>query len=216
MVINSKILHSKKALAAEKAAKESYGTDDKTKGYDPWTVEDNKDYKLEAKKIIEIAKKYGNHKNKTLLDIGCGTGTHLSHLEKKYECTGIDPFESMLKYARKKTKKTKILKGDMRAFNLNKKFDVIISLYSVISYAGTYPVFKQTLKNIYNHLNMGGVLIIDPFFQKEPGKKGDKYWLYNEPEKWTKIMNDIGFKAKFYKTKFLDNPKKGLYIAIKK
>ncbi|MBW3020687.1 class I SAM-dependent methyltransferase [Candidatus Woesearchaeota archaeon] len=216
MVYKPKNINFKKAEAAAEAAKKSYGTKKVADSYDPWTIEDNKDYELESKKIIEIAKKYGNHNNKTLLDIGCGTGTHLSYLEKHYDCTGLDPFESMLRVARKKLKKTKLIKGDMRYFNLKKKFDVIISLYSVISYSGTYSVFKKVLKNIYNHLNEGGILIIDPFFQKEPGKKGDKYWLYNEPKKWIKIMSDIGFEAKFYKTKFLDNPKKGLYIAIKR
>jgi len=216
MVTKSKKLHSQKAEEAADAAKKSYGTKKVANNYDPWTVEDNKDYELEVKKILEIAKKYGNHNNKKLLDIGCGTGTHLSFLEKKYTCAGLDPFESMLRVARKKLKKTKLIKGNMRDFNLKTKFDIIISLYSVISYAGTYPVFKQTLKNIYDHLNTGGVLIIDPFFQKEPGKKRDDYWLYNEPIKWIKIMTDLGFDAKFYKTKFLDNPKKGLYIAIKK
>ena len=153
--------YSEKALEAGEAAKKSYGTKKVAEAYDPWTKEDNKDYKLEVNKILEIAKKYGNHNNKTLLDLGCGTGNHLVILRKYYECVGIDAFESMLRIARKKAKDVKFKKANMQDFSLHKKFDVIICLYSVISYSGTYFVFKRTLKNIYNHLNIGGVLIID-------------------------------------------------------
>jgi ubiquinone/menaquinone biosynthesis C-methylase UbiE len=212
--------YSKKAAEAEAAAKKSYGSKKVAKAYDPWTNSDNKDYKIEVKKILEIAKKNGEHKNKTLLDIGCGTGSHLAILKKHYKCVGIDPYETMLKIARKKCKGVKLLKADMRDFDLQEKFDIIICLYSAISYSGTYPVLRKTLKNMYNHLNNGGVLIIDPFFQKElelrKGNKLNKYFLYNEPDKWIKIMTEVGFKAKFFKRKFLDNPEKGLYIAIKK
>ena len=104
----------------------------------------------------------------------------------------------------------------MRILNLNQQFDVIVSLYSAISYSGTYTVFRKVMKNIYNHLNPGGVVIIDPFFQRKDNPNGDSYWLYNNPEKWLKIMTETGFKAKFYTRKYLDNPKKGLYVLVKK
>ncbi|MFT4311830.1 MAG: class I SAM-dependent DNA methyltransferase [Candidatus Woesearchaeota archaeon] len=204
------------AIRAFVAAKKSYGSKKATKAYDPWTVRDNKDYKLEVRKIRAIASKHGNHDNKTLLDIGCGTGTHLMLLENYYNCIGIDPFEEMLEHARKKTKKTTFIQADMRTLRLNKTFDVIISLYSAISYSGTYPVFREVMENIYNHLNPGGVVIIDPFFQKDPKIKGDTYWLYNDPEKWLKIMTEVGFAASFHKNRYLDNPKKGLYILTRK
>ena len=95
---------SKKVLSAQAAA-ERYDTKEAAQGYDPWTVEDKKDYKLEAQKIREIATKTGSHKNKTLLDIGCGTGTHLSYLEKHYDCVGVDPAQKMLNVAKKSLRK---------------------------------------------------------------------------------------------------------------
>ncbi|MEA3430927.1 MAG: class I SAM-dependent methyltransferase [Nanoarchaeota archaeon] len=204
----------------ENKFKKQYGSKKKAEKYDSWTVKDKKDYKIEVKKIRNLIAEYGKYKYKTLLDVGCGTGSHLEILKKYYECTGIDIYANMLKIAKRKVQDVKFIQADMRQFNLNKKFDIIISLFSVILYSGTYSNFKKTIKNMYNHLNVGGILILEPFYQKElelkKGKKLNKYYLYNEPVKWIKIMSDIGFKTIYLKNIFLDNPEKGLYIAIKK
>jgi len=47
---------------------------------------------------------------------------------------------------------------------LNRKFDIILSLWGVISYAKTYSNLEKTIKNFSEHLKKGGILIADPWY----------------------------------------------------
>ncbi len=55
-------------------------------------------------------------------------------------------------------------KGEHIDFNLNKKFDVILCLFSSIGYVKTYFNLEKTLRNFYNHLNPKGIAIIESRF----------------------------------------------------
>ena len=98
----------------------------------------DKDYISEVKYVDSLIK--ANSKNtKTLLDMGCGTGKHAElFCDMGYEVHGIDLSEGMLKIAENRRKN----KGDSLSFSqsniqnlsLNKKFDVVISLFHVMSY----------------------------------------------------------------------------------
>lgn|SRR3989344_271777 len=203
-------------IERENILQKQYGTKKKAEAYDPWTKKDKKNYKAEVKKILRLISKYKKSKSENLLDIGCGTGSHLLYLRRNFNCTGIDLSNQMLKIAKMKVKGVRFKQADMTNFKFEEKFDIIISLFSVILYSSTYSNFKKTVKNMYNHLEIGGILILEPFFQKTKNEKVQKYYLYNEPKKWLKIMKSIGFEVKFLKNVWLDNPKKGLYVAIKK
>ena len=72
----------------------------------------------------------------------------------------------MLKVARKNIRGMGFLKGDMMDFNINKEFDVITCLFSTIAYAKNYRNLKKVLKNFSSHMKKGGVLIIEPWFDK--------------------------------------------------
>ena len=82
-----------------------------------------KNYKKEFNFIKKIIRKYQN-KSKTLLDVGCGTGSYSKLMtELKLNVTGIDKSKSMLKIARSKYKKNKNLvfkKSNILKMNLKK------------------------------------------------------------------------------------------------
>lgn len=182
--------------------------------------EQDRSYFAEVRDINDRINEVKTSKGKDLLDIGCGTGTHLVYLQKKYNCTGFDLHQEMLNIAKKKLNdKVKLFQNNMLTFNLNKKFDVIISLYSVINYAKNFNEFKQILQNIYNHLRKGGVCLIEPFYTKfvfehDRNKSYPESLLVHEIDVWTKIMKEIGFKVK-YNYSGLNQKAKGLYILIK-
>jgi ubiquinone/menaquinone biosynthesis C-methylase UbiE len=167
-------------------------------------------------RINEVKKSKGNH----LLDVGCGTGTHLKYLQDDYVCTGFDLHQEMIHVAKRKLKKNVTLfQASMVDFNLEKEFDVIISLYSVINYAKDFKEFRKVLKNIYRHLKKGGVCIIEPYYTKQiyehdRNKPYPKHLLVHEVWKWSKIMREVGFNVT-YNYSGLNQKAKGAYVLTK-
>jgi SAM-dependent methyltransferase len=147
----------------------------------------NKDYKSEVDFITNLIRKFAPEA-KTILNIGCGTGQHDVYLaEKGFLVTGVDRSEQMIEIARDKNKSQncQFLVGDGVNLNLNQKFDVVISLFHVLSYQTSNEDTISFLKTANNNLKFNGISIID-------------YWygpavLNLKPEKRTKTFstNDI-------------------------
>ncbi|ERJ27047.1 class I SAM-dependent DNA methyltransferase [Campylobacter concisus] len=126
---------------------------------------EDKNYSGEVEYIDFLIKK--NCQNaKTLLDMGCGTGKHAELLcEKGYKVHGIDLSQDMLKIANKR----KIGKEDRLDFshssiqnlNIDKKFDVITSLFHVMSYQNTNSELLKVFEIAKKHLNTHGIFIFD-------------------------------------------------------
>lgn len=122
----------------------------------------DKDYQKEASYIDSLIRKL-NKENCELLDIGCGTGKHANlFFDKGYKVHGIDISRTMLKEA-KKNYGEKILfsPGDIRNFKLNKTFDIVISLFHVMSYQITNEDLDASFKSVYHHLKPEGYFIFD-------------------------------------------------------
>lgn len=131
-----------------------------------------KDYKKESDDIARLISKYKKNKGKSLLDVGCGTGMHIKYLKSKYKCTGTDLNEDMLNIARKNVKGVRFLQRNMLDLDMNESFDIITCLFSAIGYIRNSADLKKTLLGFYNHLNSGGVCIIDAWFDKAHWKVG--------------------------------------------
>ncbi len=130
-----------------------------------------KDYKGEVSKIKELVKKYKKSDGNKLLDVGCGTGKHLEYLKDDFSCTGTDINAEMLDIAKENVSDVIFTLADMITLKLKDKFDIILCLFSSIGYVKTYPNLKKTIINFANHLEKGGVIIIEPWFTK------DTYWV---------------------------------------
>lgn len=131
-----------------------------------------KDYKKETNKIKKLISKYKKSDGKKLLDVACGTGHHLKYLKNDFSCIGVDLSKDMLKIAKMNVKGVIFKQGEMVNFKLNKKFDVIVCLFSSIGYAKTHSKLRKTIKNISEHLKLGGVLIIEGWITKSKFKHG--------------------------------------------
>jgi ubiquinone/menaquinone biosynthesis C-methylase UbiE len=142
-----------------------------------------KDYKGETVRLRELIQENLQSPGKNLLEVACGTGRYLEHIEKHFSCSGIDLNPEMLRVARRRLKKTTVEQGDMRAFNLGLQFDVVLCLFSSIANLKNYRELRQTMKNISNHLLPGGVFILGPFLH--PGEflpKGSRLFTYESPD----------------------------------
>jgi SAM-dependent methyltransferase len=125
-----------------------------------------KNYKAECETLENYFRKFSKRKVHSILDLGCGTGTHCIIFAKKgYEVSGVDLSEVMIAQAMKKAKKTGVSAnfyvGDMRKLNLKRKFDVITCLFGTIDYCLSDDELKRTLKVVKKHLESKGLFIFD-------------------------------------------------------
>ena len=96
-----------------------------------------KNYKKEAEEITAIIK-VKRPDCKTILDIACGTAEHHKYLKDNFEIDGIDINEKFIKIARLKNLNGSYSVADMTKFDLHKKYDVVICLFSSIGYLRTF------------------------------------------------------------------------------
>lgn len=134
-----------------------------------------KDYQKESEQIISLIHQFKKSAGNNLLDVACGTGKHLKYLIDHFDCMGIDTNPEMLKIAKSHFPKTQFLTANMIDMHLNKKFDVILCLFSSIGYVKTYTNLAKTWKNFANHLNPGGIVIVEPWFTTKTYKVGLPY-----------------------------------------
>ncbi len=123
-----------------------------------------KNYEKESEKLHRIIQRYKKSKKNFLLDVACGTGNHIAYLKKHYKVQGLDNNSRMLRQARKKHPDVSFHLGDMTRFNLRTTFDVVTCLFSAIGHVKTRPRLRQAVRNMADHLNPGGLLIVEPWF----------------------------------------------------
>lgn len=98
---------------------------------------------------------------KTLLELGCGSGSMLQLLSRQYECDGIDLSRSMLRIARSKAPQARLHHGDICDFTLNRRFDVVVCPFDTINHVTSFSKWKKVFAKAHQHLNPGGVFIFD-------------------------------------------------------
>jgi len=103
---------------------------------------------------------------RTLLDIACGTGAHLEHLTG-YEVEGLDLDPEMLGVARERLPNVPLHEGDMADFELGKRFDAVVCMFSSIGYVRTEERLRSAVASMARHLEPGGVLVVEPWLSPE-------------------------------------------------
>jgi SAM-dependent methyltransferase len=123
-----------------------------------------KDYAAEARRIRQLIRERGPSGARTLLDVACGTGTHLEYLSRWFDSTGIDVSAGMLKVARRKLPRVHFVRARMEEFRLRQRFDAVTCLFSAIGYVRSESDLRRTIRNFATHLNPGGLAIVEPWF----------------------------------------------------
>jgi SAM-dependent methyltransferase len=124
-----------------------------------------KDY-VEECKVIESFVKDLEIPVDSILDMGCGTGKHAILMAKKgYRVTGVDLSEEMISIAREKAENSKVdirfLNGNMCNFDLNEKFDTVISMFSALGYLTNNSEFSGACSVARTHLKNKGLFLFD-------------------------------------------------------
>lgn len=128
------------------------------------TLMDDVDYK----KWFNYIQKILNDKNlspQKVLEMACGTGSFTEFLcQEGYNITCFDLSQEMLSVAYDKLRRyrnCKILKQNMIDFKLKKKYELILCLCDSINYITSSGDLKKVFKNVYDHLEDGGLFIFD-------------------------------------------------------
>jgi dTDP-3-amino-3,6-dideoxy-alpha-D-glucopyranose N,N-dimethyltransferase len=132
-----------------------------------------KNYYQEVEFIEQkISEKTHDSKRGNLLDVGCGSGSHIVNFMKYYKrLHGFDFSESMIQKAKNKSKNIDFSCQNMQSFSYNIKFDIITCLFGSISYLSNEKEVEKTIENIYLHNKTNGIFVLEPWYTSEEIKK---------------------------------------------
>ena len=126
----------------------------------------DKDYLKESAYIHSILEKHSNGKH--ILEAGCGTGGHAFNLiEYGYKIEGIDLSKEMIEIANHKKSNMQVSDNlsfkhcKFQDFKTNNQFDIVLSLFHILSYQTTNLDVLNYLKTAHRHLKKGGIAVID-------------------------------------------------------
>jgi SAM-dependent methyltransferase len=128
-----------------------------------------KEYKAETEYVSSLIEKYGPG-SKSLLDLGCGTGSHgFNFANRGFEVTGVDRSSEMIAVAKKKKEQKGITnisfaEGDILSFSLGRQFDVVVSLFHVMNYLTKANDMARGFGNALEHVKPGGLFIFDSWY----------------------------------------------------
>ena len=163
-------------------------------------INQGKDISLKYVTVPCIIKNLNEEKPKAVLEVGCGTGFLANEISKCCEyCYGIDASSKSIKIAKDKYKKSNIVfkESIISEFATENRFDSCVANMVFM----TDPEWLKSLKNIYEHLNIGGslfIMITHPCFWPFYWEYANKSWfdyskeIYIENEFHTSFSGSIG------------------------
>jgi len=123
-----------------------------------------KDFSGQAARIAELVRRARPH-GRTMLDVACGTGEHARYLFEVhgFEVDGIDLSPEMLVKARARCPRGRFEVADMTNFHLGRRYDGMLCMSASIAYALTIPRLREALACMRDHLEPGGVAVVQPY-----------------------------------------------------
>jgi SAM-dependent methyltransferase len=141
----------------------------------------DKDYDAECRLLRGIFLRYGQGEIRSVLDLGCGTGSHALHLAQMgYRVTGVDLSPHMLSLADEKARaeglSLPLIPGDIRTLRVEGTFDAAVMMFAVLGYQIGNDDVLAALRNARRHLRLGGLFIADIWYgpavlAQRPGKR---------------------------------------------
>lgn len=134
----------------------------------------DKDYQAECDLIEGVFRRYAKGSIETILDLGCGTGSHAIPLAKRgYHVVGVDRSADMLSHARDKAGEVfptrtpdipAFVEGDVRTIDVGQQFDAVLMMFAVLGYQLTNEDVSAALGTVRKHLKTGGLFVCDVWY----------------------------------------------------
>ncbi len=122
------------------------------------------DYDLLASNVIQICDKY-KIAVKNILECGMGSGNLTEKfLKRKIDVDGFDISDNMLSIAYNKLldyNNVNIMKGDIRTFSANKKYNLICCFFDVLNYLKSLNEIELFLQNARKQMDKNSILMFD-------------------------------------------------------
>ncbi len=140
------------------------------------------DYEAESRELHRV---FQEHNVKNLIDVCCGTGTHLFHLSRLgYNCTGSDSSSEMLRIAGEKCRElpVRFLHSNILDLEMERAYDAVLCLYAL----SLIPVesVNAVIDKWHRLLKPGGLLVINAMNAEfMPGGKGEQAFMFNANQK---------------------------------
>jgi SAM-dependent methyltransferase len=130
----------------------------------------DKNYQAECDLLEKAFQRYAKSPIKTILDLGCGTGSHAIPLAKRgYKVTGVDCSADMLSHAREKSGTQPsgtltFIEGDARNVDVGRQFDAVLMMFAVLGYQLTNEDVLASLRTVRKHLKPNGLFVCDVWY----------------------------------------------------
>jgi SAM-dependent methyltransferase len=98
---------------------------------------------------------------RSVLELGCGTGALLEGLAADLSVTGIDRSPEMLSIAARTVPGARLVQGDITAFTLANRFDVVMCMFDTLNHVTTFDGWLRLFQCAHEHLSDGGLFIFD-------------------------------------------------------
>ena len=143
---------------------------------------------------VDLAHEYGG----PVLELTCGTGLKTIPIAQAgFQVTGIDLSQTMLAEARRKASLLEVqvawVWGDVRNFDLDRTFPLILLPGNAICHLLTLPDLEACLACAKKHLRAGGRFVVEVFvpnlglLQKQPDER-QSFDRYTDPESGNEIV----------------------------
>lgn len=132
----------------------------------------DKNYTEEAAYVHRLIQEY-TPASSSILEFGSGTGAHATELALlKYQVTGIELSAAMVEIAHRRIQEMSwsdftapvFINADLRRIRLEKKFDVVLALFHVMSYQTATEDLRSAIESASLHLKPGGIFLFDCWY----------------------------------------------------
>lgn len=121
------------------------------------------DYAGDVSFVLSASRTYLNHDPTSVLDVGCGTGSHLARFaEHGLNVCGVDNSLVAVEAARLKlSSQGKLLLQDMTVLDTGVEIDLVVSMLTSLGYLLDGQELVSTLRRIRGVLPTGGALVLE-------------------------------------------------------
>ncbi len=115
-----------------------------------------------AERVPFVKKMLKKDSKQTVLELGIGTGLFAIPLhEAGLKIEGLEISEVMIDTLRQKAPTLNVHQGDIRHFALDKRYEAILALSSILVLVKNHQEIRQCLQCAYEHLQPEGLLLLE-------------------------------------------------------